>query len=334
MTPLKSGASRMLLSAAAYVARHRGDGTSPIQSPKDVSFQPVGLYFDDARTFRSRGLIHYGPRKTLGEVFDDGEIAEILQNPTAPHYVNKLTEVMDEELRALLPEAPSPRVQELTRRLSQLLYEANRRTRISDVYRWELVVKGILEQFKDLPKEKAAAIQRQVSDYYELLEINGLRDATVRDLDLGPQEFIARLRRNQIMYWPLAIFMAPLTLVGMLLYYVPYRMTGRIAFTLADGDVEVGTYKFLMGIIFFVLSGLFYTVVFAALAAWLKLTGFWWLVVFLLPTVSAFSAMIFTEKLQLRLMELKILLFPRLRKSIYQLGDQRQKLIDDLMAYL
>jgi hypothetical protein len=185
-----------------------------------------------------------------------------------------------------------------------------------------------------LPREEVLKVRGDITSYFEELIKLGLRDSLVRDLNLAKEEFIGRQQRIQLAFWLQAALFLPISLLGIVLYYVPYRLTGRIAFNLAEDQVELSTYKLLSGMVLIFVFDLIYTIAGIAVCVSHGIIGWPLFGAAIIPSLSALAALIFTDKLEIRLGGLKVLLSKKMRKQIYAVGERREALIDELLSYL
>lgn len=235
LTPLRTGAARMLLAAAAH------GGVAP-------SFQAVALEFEAGDTFRSRCLLVWGPVHTVAELpgFDDEA------------RVQAATVAMTADLDALLVEADTVDERRLIGQVAELL--ANDAGDDS-LAAWSEVGRQVEEAAKLLrgrADREVAAAARAVTSYYAALDRRGARDAQ-----------LARGRRPSTRVHPVRWLrrglLAPLALAGVLLYWVPYRLPRRVA-RKTERDT-VSTIKLGVGLAVFPLWAVALTV-----GAWLVLS--------------------------------------------------------------
>lgn len=202
LEPLRTGAARMALSA------ERG-GTR-------VSLVPVGLNFERKTTFRSRVTVVYGQPFT----------AEDLADATAhPDGVRELTDRIAARMRRLLIEAESRTDAAIVERVDRM-YSAARgsgRDPHERLERRRVIAAGI-ERLRAADPQRYDEILLRFHRYQNRLERFGLRDRhldwTISTRDVVRFTVIEGLR---------AIVFAPLAIATLLLFAVPYHLTGFAA---------------------------------------------------------------------------------------------------------
>ena len=203
LEPLRTGAARMVLATR-----------------RPVTIVAVGLNFSRLARFRSRVTV------VLGRPFD----GEDLRAPSAPEAVTadavrQLTGRIEERLRNLMIEAEPSRDLPIVERVDRL-YAAARgvsRDPRERVGRRRLIARGI-EELRARDPERLAEIVARVDDYDASRARFGLRD---RDID-REIPFAAAVR-FALREGLLALFLAPLALVTLAVFAVPYWVTGQFA---------------------------------------------------------------------------------------------------------
>ena len=197
LAPLRTGAARMLVAAAA-----RG-GVAP-------TFQAVGLEFDDRTDFRSRCLVLWGPVRRLADVPGDGE-----------DRVQAITAQMAADLRDLLIEGETPEQRLRVTRVAELLaHDAGERSlgTLSDIGRQVGLAHRTL---RVVDAALIARVAERIDAYYAELERLGLVDGQVVGTRPKPAEPAEPAARPATSPWR-RIALAPLAATGFVLYAIPY----------------------------------------------------------------------------------------------------------------
>jgi glycerol-3-phosphate O-acyltransferase / dihydroxyacetone phosphate acyltransferase len=203
LAPLRTGAARMLVAAAA-----RG-GVAP-------TFQAVGLEFDNRTDFRSRCLVLWGPVRRLTDIPGDGE-----------DHVQAITAGMAADLRDLLVEGETHEQRLRVARVAELLaHDAGERS----LGAWSDVGRQVELAHRTLRSVDASLVARvadQVDAYYAELERLGLVDGQVTGTapGLDPQR---RSPAAALSPWQRAA-LTPLAATGFALYAIPYFLPRWIA---------------------------------------------------------------------------------------------------------
>ena len=224
---VRTGAARMLIRAADA-------GT------KGLSFQSVGLEFDERDVFRSRALVIYGPARDVDEVAasaeaDDPEerVAFITQS-----MASDLSELIVEgadwaEMRAIAQVAEVlantlPAAQDAP--LSSLQHRNTMGRRV------EMAARAMAKADPDL----VLRIKGNVEAYFSILERSGLSD---RDVVRGARG-VGAVRAAWLG------LVLPLALVGVVIFALPYHLPRFVARALAKESHDVvSTYKLGVGLI-------------------------------------------------------------------------------------
>lgn len=239
LVPLRTGAARMLLAAEAE------GGVTP-------TFQAVALEFDAADTFRSRALVSWGPIRSLPAADDDGDEAR----------VQAITAQIDDDLGALLIEADTAERRRLIGRVAEML--ANDAGDDS-LAAWSTIGRQVQlasELLAERGDPAVAEAEAAVTAYHDALARHRVRDVQLaRGRCPAPSVKPAR--------WLRRIALAPLALIGVILYGLPYRLPRRVARS-TERDA-VSTIKLGVGLAVFPLWAIALTViaVIFAPAAWM-----------------------------------------------------------------
>jgi glycerol-3-phosphate O-acyltransferase / dihydroxyacetone phosphate acyltransferase len=202
LEPLRTGAARMALSAERAGTR--------------VNLVPVGLNFERKTTFRSRVTVVYGQPFT----------AEDLADATAhPDGVRELTDLISGRMRRLLIEAESKMDAAIVERVDRM-YAAARgvgRDPHERLERRRIIAAGI-ERLRTTNPQRYDEILLRFHRYQNRLERFGLRDRhldwTISTRDAVKFAVVEGLR---------AIVFGPLAIAALVLFAVPYHLTGYAA---------------------------------------------------------------------------------------------------------
>lgn len=212
LASLRTGAARMALAAEA-------GGTA-------VALVPVGLNFDRKTAFRSRVTVAYGAPFSAADLAargqeDDAATARTLTDRIAMH------------MRRLLIEADPGADARLVDRVDRIYAAARGRPRLAEerIARRRVIAAG-MERLRATDPARYEEILVRVRRYDQRLRRFGLRD---RHLDLEVSR--ADAVRFALREGALGLLLGPLAVAGLVLFYVPYRLTGiaaRIATTEPD----------------------------------------------------------------------------------------------------
>jgi glycerol-3-phosphate O-acyltransferase/dihydroxyacetone phosphate acyltransferase len=222
--PLKSGAARML-------ARARELGA------KDLSLQAVALDFDDKARFRSRAVVTYGP------VRDVGAIAERVGGEA---LVKTLVEQSATDLAALVVSGRSHGELQLIRAAAEILaHEVSDRDEHTLAAQVDLA-REIIARSRALGPDDPTyqKVADAVGNYEEARRAVGLSEEQVARGD--ERVGLGRMLRGLGL-----LIIAPLAIVGALLYFVPYKLP-KLGERVAKGEQDVvSTYKLGIGLVVF-----------------------------------------------------------------------------------
>lgn len=234
LAPLRTGAARMLIAAAA---RAGTDGAAP-------TYQAVGLEFDARTEFRSRCLVLWGPVRSLADIpgasAGDGELA-------AEACVHAITQAMTADLGDLLVEADTHADRLRVARVAELLAHHARLQTSGDAAAGSLrdpgsrslgawseigrTVKLAERTLRVLDPPLVARVAAAVDAYHAAAE----RLGPFADPALRPPPASTMLPTWQ------RIALAPLAAAGFALYALPYFLPRWLARS-ADADA-VSTFK-------------------------------------------------------------------------------------------
>ena len=201
---LRTGAARMALSAERA-------GTK-------VALVPVGINLERKTAFRSRMTMVFGTPFSC---------ADLLPRLESDFHgaVRALTDRIALNIRRLLIEADPKRDAAMVERIDQLYASArglddNPEQRLA---RRQLIANG-MERLRAASPERLEAVLLRVRQYDDRLKRFGLRDI---HLDWqGTSAEVIRFAAREILY---AIGLVPLCLAGLIVFFVPYWLTGLAA---------------------------------------------------------------------------------------------------------
>ena len=228
LVKLKTGAGRMLARAHAEGARQ-------------LTFQAVGLEFDDRESFRSRALVVYGPVRSVDDLAASAAKGDAL--------VNAITERLREDLSELIVEGKDWEDRLLIARVASVFaHEAGD----GSLEAWNEIGRQVEAARKAIGPDHAALyaeIKASVALYFDALEATGVTDEEVARGDTRAP-VTGKKRRAALLALAL-----PLAIPGAVLYWLPYqipRIVSRRA--LKEGHEErdvVSTYKLATGLVVF-----------------------------------------------------------------------------------
>lgn len=216
LEPLRTGAARMALSAAA-----RGVA---------VRLVPVGLNPDEKTSFRSRMTVVYG------------RPFEVRAGTPIPSVTAEITKRM----RHLIVEANPEADAELVMRIDRL-YTSERDTEDdagAAVERRRTIASGLHRLRQEKPEWYESALV-QLRRYDERLQRFGLRDRAL-DWDLSARDAARFIAREA----PLAVILIPIAIAAIVAFAVPYGLTAGVAKLQRETDVTA-TAKVISGTIFY-----------------------------------------------------------------------------------
>lgn len=239
LTPLKTGAARMALGAAAILGR-------------GFPVVPVGLSFREKETFRTEAFALVGEPVAWDDLAARGEDdAEAVRELTA-----RIERALHEATVNLERWEDAPLV-ETAEEVWAAEHGADDRP--------ERRVRGQREAAGRLAALRAAGggeweeLARDVRQHARLLRVLGMRPADLHDD--ARATVAAEWTARQLAFFGAG---APLAAVGTVLFWPPYRLTGAVAGRTAPSPDTVATYKLLVGIVF----GVLWTLLLAGVAAW------------------------------------------------------------------
>ena len=206
MKPLKSGAARIALGAAAT-----GEGL-------ELSIVPAGLTFTDKGTFRSEVLLAFGPPIAVAPA------PLSARGEPEPRQVRALTGQIQAGLDALVLQAESEGALGLAAGAEQVLSEGDDSSLAGRVELRQRLLAGRAWLAVHDP-DRLEGLERRLRRHLALLEAARLE---------GPG--LARLRATTLARGLLHLLLAPLAAAGVLLHFVAWHAVDRLARRFARGD--------------------------------------------------------------------------------------------------
>ncbi len=213
MIRLKTGAARMLARAAELGA-------------EGLTFQTVGLEFDQRDKFRSRAMVAYGPVRRFDEI--DGA------------RVEAATQRMHDDLEELVIEGATWDERRLVLKIAELLRNDRGDTSFAEAVRIAQAVERARDTLGAKDPELEREVRRVVGAYLEALEREGLSDEQLT----GAASVSPRSVARRALAWAAL----PLFPVGVALYFVPYQLP-RLVAKRSDEQDQHSTLKLATGLV-------------------------------------------------------------------------------------
>ena len=263
---LRTGAARMALAAER-------EGTS-------VALVPVGLNFDRKTAFRSRVTVVYG------RPFSAADLLPAPDRDLAP-AARALTDRIAEHMRGLLVEADPQADAALVDRVDRLYAAARGRPRdASERLARRRTIAGGIERLRAGAPDRYDDLLMQIRRYDQRLRRFGIRDRHL-DWQTSSSDAVSFAVRELLF----AIVLMPLSALGLVVFFVPYQLTG-IAARLSTKERDViATAQVLTGAAIYAL----WVAALSAVAGWLWGSGAAIGAALLLP-VLAFVALLALER--------------------------------------
>jgi glycerol-3-phosphate O-acyltransferase/dihydroxyacetone phosphate acyltransferase len=304
LRPLKTGAARIALSAAAEQA-----------GALEVTVVPVGLYYERKARFRSRVLL------SVGEPL---AVAALL--PAYRRDERATVDQLTDEIRARLDEVVlHAETRELLIGIAQV---ARWTAEADDAGTDDLAVQnqrartlmGAYQRLRAREPERVDAIAAEARAYARALRHLGVRDPWALEIE--------RLRPALVASSLLELLAAlPLAVVGALLGWLPYRLAGWVAGRVTKDEDVLSTVKLLGG-------ALFLTAGWAAeaAAAGLLLRPAWAVPAFLVGVTSGYVALRFEELLADNAEAVRYLWLRAFHRDITERLTARRRALADKVA--
>ena len=227
MAPLKTGAARIALGASAQVGRA-------------ISIVPVGLSFRAKEIFRSDAYVVRGFPLAWGDLFSRG--------PDDVEAVQELTARIDAALRSVTVNLNSWEDQPVVE-CALRVWEAEQRTPSRDAERLSRIefTTKTLAKVRETGDPTGASLIDDVRRHDRRLRWLGLRPSDVV-ADVDTQRAVSWAARRLYLLLPIG---AAFALVGAVLFWVPYQLTGFVVRRLRLKPDVQSTWKLLIGIVLY-----------------------------------------------------------------------------------
>jgi 1-acyl-sn-glycerol-3-phosphate acyltransferase len=310
LRPFKSGAARIALGAAAAGVR-------------GLQIIPAGLYYTAKSSFRSSALLYFGepvnvptvaldensepPREAVREL--SGKLAAALRQVTlnADHHHALATVAHAEEIFTAGAE-PEP----------SLKREFELRRRFIEGYAY----------FREHAPERLAALESRLRQYKEELRQAGLEvdaltvpEALRGAVGASADEVVRRAAAFTLLM--------PFALVGTIINYVPYRLSGILAVNIARKDDDIlSTVKVLASLLLFPLTWIGLSVAVGLRFGWLAAVG-----VLIVAPITGYVAVRYSEEFDRIIGCGRALIFFLTRRWFFtRLQAERKLLRDEIHA--
>lgn len=203
LAPLRTGAARMLLAADAH--------------GEPLTYQAVGLEFDERDRFRSRCLVLWGPVRQLAAVAGEGE-----------QRVQAITDQMAADLEDLLVAGDTHDERRMIARVAEMLANDAGDATLSG---WSTIGRQVDDAavtLRDCEPALAARVRDKVQAYYDELARLGRTDAQLAAATAAVTKPRSR--------WLRRAALAPLAIPGLVLYAIPYFIPRMVAERTVDDD--------------------------------------------------------------------------------------------------
>lgn len=268
LLPLKTGAARIALSAEQQ------------HGPLSVRIVPVGLIFDDKKKFRSRVLIYFGD--PIPAVLEQQQA-----DPENRDQVNALTDRIEAGIKSVTLNYPSWEEANLIQRAASLYQSLDHGgdEEEADMEGFSLH-KQMADAYPAMQESYPKTVQRvikAVNSYDRLLRVLSIQhDHFVQDRP-GILRTLTNLPRLSMF-----LIRLPLAVVGILLNFIPYFLTGLISLVRMPVHRK-STAKVFGGLVLYPLC---WSLQAGFLAEGLMPAWFWWL----LAPASGVTSLLFREQ--------------------------------------
>lgn len=255
LLPLKTGAARIALGAAAEMRKGEGDA-------REVYVVPAGLYYTAKTSFRSGALLYFG------EPIPVEAAAEDEHGEPARERVRELSDRIADALRSLTLNADRHEALAMVGR-AERIFSSDEDEGVSlerELRRRRRFVEGYAYHRTHSP-ERLEVLEARIRQYEESLTQAGFED---------PRQLTAAAVSEYARVWTIltrvAVFLllSPAALAGVLLHYPAYKLAGVLATKFArQYDDVLSTFKIAAALLLFPLT-------WCALAAVLYVFAGWW----------------------------------------------------------
>lgn len=301
LLPLKTGAARIALLNEA-----ESDWSG------DIPIVPIGLWYEHKSRFRSSVLLVVGEPFTLEDYREGYEKDE-------RETVRQLTEKLDESLDEVVLQAES---HEILRTLPLVVNLLNKgRSKLESQH---TQMQSLLSAYTKLKQQNPARLNKIVDamrQYDQLGRSLGLRNPWQPDLPpVSWGHLISRFAGLTLI--------TPFAALGLLIFYIPYRLSGFIAEKAILGDdTQLSLAKIVGGVLFLLVTwfGL-------SIWIWNQLGNMYGVIVFIALPLLAFSTMVWFETLQAIAYRLTHSGWLRSREEVRAFIDKHQNDVSKLIS--
>lgn len=307
LQPLKTGVARIALEAEQ---KYEGLG---------IRIVPVGLIFDARTRFRSRALLQVGH-----PIDPTPEVKAYERDPK--RAVDELTERVRAALSEVTLNYSSWEEAQLADRVAELfaLDVASQASGGMPLSERAALSKTFFEGYQELRRRepaRVAAVYDAVKKYDRLLRVFNLKSQQIASDYPTAMVVLFVVRTVRVL-----VLKLPLTIVGVLLNYIPFKVPGWVAPHIADDPDEVATYKVFIGFFLFPM----FWVGEALIAGWRM--GFWsGVLVLILAPLSGYFALKSRDRRDRFLAEARAFFILRNNKRLAaELGRRRETILSQL----
>ena len=306
LLPLKSGAARIALGAAAAAGR----------DDVRLSVVPVGLYYSSKTTFRSEAVIHFG------QPFNVPLVAPDPDGQPPRDAVRALTSRIADALREVTLNAETDAELRTAALAGRILATTEDATESADKLAFMQRFVEIVGDDRD--RERDSAFSRRLRAFGRKLTVFGLRP---EHLSLAGFSRGFVIRRAFFVTWRLLLLL-PVAAVGVILHFPAYRLCDLAArlITKHGEDDIISTVKVLAAIVFMPLTWLA-----AGVVTWYFFGWFWGVIAMPLCAACGYAALYFLEEgAELRGWARAVFFFFTSRERFLRLLVERRSLQNEL----
>jgi len=323
LRPLKTGAARIAVGAAAALGGEGGGGGGGGGGAAPLVIVPAGLYYRAKRTFRSAALLYFGEPFPVEPV----PLAQGEEPPAEP--VRELTARIQQALAAVTLQAGQAEVHALVDRAQRIVSTQDETPATPPSLVDEFALRRRLLAGYEVARaqwpERLAAIATRIDRYEAALSASGLdaRQLTPRGFTFG------RVSRYVVKAALVLVVLLPAALVGVVINYPAYRAVGFVATGIAKGAEDaLASIKVLAAMLLFPL-----TWVIVAVVVGLREDVELGVLTLAVAPLLAYAALVFFERLDRIIGGARALgLFAFRRWAFLRLLAERKGIQEDILA--
>ena len=230
LLPMRTGAARIALSTEA-----EANGSAGVQ------IVPVGLWYQSKTHFRTSVLLVVGQPFTVTEY---GNSYATTQNKT----VHEVTHKIEHSLDKVVLQAENADLLAAVPVLAAWVAPHGQAQSLPEQRAWSGKLLAAYEQLKETDPDRLEQINRDARQYADTLHSLGVDNPWNLELPEANHRRLLRLVA-------LLLLTLPFALVGLIMSYIPYRITGPIATTATKSfDTQTSTVKLIGGAILVLLA--------------------------------------------------------------------------------